>query len=58
MLEKPKLALSFDVEATGERPGEHRGSMVMLGVVAVRLSVLENENFSVLETNQSDWVFD
>ena len=46
-VKKPRLALSFDIEATGETPLE--GSMVMLGVVAVL------EDTIIFDANL-DWV--
>lgn len=49
---KPRLALSFDIEATGDAPG--RGSMVMLGITAV----LEDQpdNIIVTEDNPKEWI--
>ncbi len=48
---KPRLALSFDIEATGDSP--FSGSMVMLGVVAV----LENTIIGS-DTSAEKWVVD
>lgn len=48
-LVKPKVALSFDIEATDDSP--YSGSMVMLGVVAV----FED---GIATTNDSNWVIE
>ena len=49
---KPRLALSFDVEATGDAPG--KGSMVQLGITAI----LEDqpEGFEITEENAYQWI--